>query len=172
MSGNDSSASGQFSRWLDPIDMQPQQIIRVVFLGAFVGLLFWGTSLFLHSSLLSPVLCVELSNDICAESLAASSGIATIIVAIVGLLGLVRFGVFRPLLVVIAVSISLWGLGVWLQPLAWYEAMSWSILLYALQFIAFAWLARFRLLAPALIAIAVVVLTARIIVTVQTALVL
>lgn len=164
MSGNDSRASGQSSRWLDPIDIQPQQIMRVVVLGMFVGLLFWGTSLIFHNSLLSPVLCAEQPKDVCAESLAVSSGIATIIVAIAGLLVLVRIGVFRPLLVIIAVSVTLWGLGVWLQSLAWYEAMSWSMLLYGLQFIAFTWLARFRALAPALISITVVALIARIIV--------
>ncbi len=164
MPEKDSSSSRRLKRWLDPIDIQLQQIVRVVALGALVGLLFWGTSLFLHNSLLSPVLCAEQSKGVCAESLAVSSGIATIIAAVVGLLGLVRVGAFRPLLVIIAVSVALWGLGVWVHPLAWYEGMSWSILLYGLQLIAFTWLARFRALTPALIIIGLVVLIARIIV--------
>lgn len=166
MPEGNSSSSRQLYRWLDPIDMQPQQIIRVVAMGAIVGLLFWGISLFLHSSLLSPVLCAEKSKDACVESLSVSSGIATIITAVIGLLGLVRIGVFRPLLVVIAISVVLWGLGVWLQPLVWYEAMSWAMLLYGIQFITFTWLARFRASRPALIIIALVVLIARLIVVV------
>lgn len=143
--------SRSFERWLGPIELQRQQVIKVVVVGLAAGVVSWGLTQFLNGSLLSPVLCTNQANTRCTESLVVSSGIATIIAAVVGLLGLVRTGVYRPLLVVAATSVGLWGLGAFVSGLSWYEGLAWAGILYALHYVAFFWLARQRSLISALL---------------------
>ena len=68
--------------------------------------------------------------------------IAKILVSIASLLSLVRNGVFRPLLVVLASLIALWGASAWLGPLPWWQGMLWHGVLFALAYALFAWVAR------------------------------
>ena len=83
--------------------------------------------------------------------------------SVVGISVLVKLGVFRPLLIVLASLITLWGLSGWLADVSIVEAALWSSLVYGLSYITYAWLARIRRAAVMVIVVALVVISARLI---------
>ena len=88
---------------------------------------------------------------------------ATILGAAAGLFGLVRLYVFRPLLVVAAAVVALWGLITIVSPFAWYIALPVVMVLYGFAFAAFAWLVRLRHFLIALISVIVVIVIVRLV---------
>jgi hypothetical protein len=86
-----------------------------------------------------------------------------IIGAAVGLFGLVRLHVFRPLLIVISTLVSLWGLVSLVTPFDWYIQAIVVAAMYGFAFGVFGWLARIRRFYIALVAIVVVVVVTRLI---------
>jgi hypothetical protein len=76
------------------------------------------------------------------DSFGVAGNIATIIVAILGVFALVRTLQPRPIIIAVAAAAVLWGLGQYLNGLAWYEAILWSVVLYAATYILFGLVAR------------------------------
>jgi hypothetical protein len=119
-----------------------------VILGVLVGLLFW-------------VLSAAIKGWVNAENTAGD--IATVLVATVGTMMMVKLSMVRPLVVAVAAAISLWGLVSWTSGLGWVEIMVWDVILYTLAYVLFSWLVRNKQFTPIAFAIAIVVVTIRII---------
>ena len=144
------------------IDMPQQHVMRIVLLGVGLGVVGFLLSLIIRDVILVPVFCGNVSVGKCAGVADSAANISAVIVAIAGLLGLVRLSVYRPLLIVLAVAISFWGLGSLTVDLPWYEALSWWVLFYAAGYTAFAWLVRPRAFLPTLLIIITAVALIRI----------
>lgn len=153
-------SSDSSNRWDNLIELHPNQLIQVAILGAVVGIVVWLLSLFIGQLVLAPMMCGNGSADCGATSVGGA--IATILAGLVGLMGLVRLSVYRPLLIVLAALVSLWGLSNWVSGLAWFEALSWSVLLYGFAYATFAWLVRPRPFIPVVIIVVLLVLLVRI----------
>ena len=159
MSGNDTSDS---SRWGGIIELQPQQLIRVAVLGFVVGIVAWLVTLFASEVVLPAIPCGEASDASCAVMTAdTSSAIATLLASVVGLLGLVKLGVYRPIIVVIAAVICLWPLNAWTQNLFWFESIAWHGILYMFLYTLFSWLVRPRSIVTVLLVVIPVVVLIR-----------
>lgn len=143
------------------IDVRPAVLIQVVLLGVILGAVSWVLTLLADRFVLNAVLCGA-EASMCASKPAIAGNISLVLVSIAGLLALVRLGVYRPLLIAIASVIVLWGTAGWVSGLFWYEALAWTIALYAATFAAFTWLVRPRLFLAAIMLVLVVVLLARI----------
>ncbi|GEM_PF-197992 len=142
------------SRWGGIIELQPQQLIRVAILGLVTGIVAWLVTLFMQDVVLSALSCGEATGVTCEEMTAdLASIIGTVVAGVVGLLGLVKLGVYRPIIVVVAALICLWQLAVWTDGLQWYEAIAWYGALYAILYVLFAWLVRPRSLVIVLLAV-------------------
>lgn len=152
-------SSDSSNRWDNLIELNLNQLIQVAILGAVVGVVAWLLSLFIGQLVLTPVMCGEGSTDCSATGVGGA--IASILAGLVGLMGLVRLSVYRPLLIVLAAVVSLWGLSNWVNGLAWFEALSWSVLLYGFAYAAFAWLVRPRPFVPVVIILLLVVFLIR-----------
>lgn len=138
------------------VDMSVGQALRVLVLGAFVGLITWGLYFVLETYVLRAIMCQDGQTVGCAASNYAEV-IAVILASGIGLLGLVKSGIFRPLLVVLATVISLWGVFGVMSILPWYLVGLYITLLYAISYLLFAWLARVRsFVAVVILSIAVV----------------
>ena len=119
-----------------------QSLLRAALIGLGVGALGWLLTLLFENFIIEPVFCrTEDTAAICSNGVAVSWIAAHLVVAIGSVMALIRAGVFRPLLVVLAAFISLWGLGAWLAPVAWYWGLVWEMALFALAYGLFAWLA-------------------------------
>jgi hypothetical protein len=124
--------------------MDASRLIGVLLLGAVVGLLVWGLSLTIDRYILTPTLCQAGQIAQCVNTTVYAEDIAAVIGAAVGLFFLVRLQVYRPLLVVIAVATSLWGILGQVALLPWYGVGLAVVALYAFAYGLFAWVARFR----------------------------
>lgn len=148
------------------IDMRSNTIIQVLLLGVILGAVSWLLTLLIDRFILHAIFCTAQSTT-CSSTPAIAGNIALVLTSIGGLLGLVRLGVYRPLLVAIASAIVLWGLAGWVSGLLWYEALAWTVLLYVIAYVAFAWLVRPRLFLTAIILVLIVVILARILPVLQ-----
>lgn len=158
---SDMNTSESSNRWGELIDQSPQQVVQIALLGIGIGVLVWLVTLLVRQVVLVPLFCGDPTSGACVGATSTAGNVATIIAGLVGLLGLVRLSVYRPLLVVIASAIALWGIGDWVSGLAWFEAIAWIVLLYAICYVAFSWLVRPRAMVPVLIVLLVVVILAR-----------
>lgn len=147
------------------IDMRPDVVVRVAILGLGLGIGTWLLGFLFNRFLIEPVICANQSGGICANTEDVAGNIALILVAIGGVLGLVRLGIYRPMLVAIAVAICLWGLGGWLSGLVWYEALGWTALIYMAAYAAFTWLVRPRNFFIVIVMLLIVIVAARFLVS-------
>lgn len=141
--------------------MGTKKLLFIIIFGAISGLATWGLTSLLDAYIYKAILCGHDAAVQCASSYQYALTTATIIGTAIGLLGLVRLHVYRPLLIIIASFISLWGLMVILQPLSWYATTFAIIGLYGFAFGFFAWLARIRNFYIALILVIATVIVLR-----------
>ena len=130
--GNISESSNRWDNLL--IELQPQQLIQIAFLGAIVGIASWILTMLIRQVIIVPLFCGDPSNAVCVGATDIAGTFATILAGVVGLMGLVRIGVFRPLLIVIVLVLCLWGLSRWVGGMPWYTALAWSVILYGLLY--------------------------------------
>jgi hypothetical protein len=143
--------------------MSYKKLLFVITCGAIAGVATWGLTHVLDAYIYKAILC---SGDVavqCASSYQYATTTATILGAAIGLFGLVRLQVFRPLLIVIAAYVALWGLLASLLPMTWYAAMGIVAVLYGLAFGVFAWLVRIRKFYIAIIIVILVTVGVRLV---------
>lgn len=143
-----------------------RSIVGTFVTGALVGVFGWLLSLAVRTWIIDPVFCHSTQSfSICANGGTVAWTVAMIITSIVGLLVLVKSGVFRPLLIIIAAFIALWGVSGWLGPLPWWQAMLWHGGLFAVAYGLFAWVARVKAFLLALVLTIGLIIVTRLVVT-------
>lgn len=148
------------------IDMRIDVVMRVALLGIGLGIVSWTVATLLGRFVIAPLNCIGAAPGVvCSGAEILAGNIALVLAAIAGVLGLVRLGVYRPMLVAIAVGICLWNLGGLISGLAWYEALAWTGLMYMVGYVAFSWLVRPRNFVLVLIMLLVVIFASRIVAT-------
>lgn len=145
------------------VPMSVQQLLRVVLVGVLVGALTWGVTFLLDTYVFKGMLCQANNSAQCGSSLSYAGIAASLLVAGLGLLALAKLQVFRALLVVITATISLWGLHVMLDSWPWHAALLISILLFAVSYSLFAWVARIRSFLLAVIVMVIVIVGVRLV---------
>ncbi len=121
-------------------------IIRVAATGAVAGVLTGLFGWLLNRYFIEPVFCRTAdSAGVCAAGGGISFYVATLAVATLAVAALARFAIYRPLLVVVGATASLWGLNVYLGKLSsWLEYGMWLVVLFGLGYLLFYWLMRLR----------------------------
>lgn len=141
---------------------QPRSVpVRIAALGVFLGLVVWALAYALERFVLSRFLCG--GDVVCQQSTLLAGNIASVVVALAGVVVLVRMSVYRPLLIALGAVISLWGMAAWLDGVSVLEAVGWTVLLYTLAYSAFAWIARIRHVAVLLVVFIVLVVATRVV---------
>ena len=150
-------------------ETQPQAVSlsyswwRIALVGAAIGIIYWALTAVVSHFIIDQLFCrSSVSALACSNSVGLAGNIASILIAAVGLVVLVRLRVLRPLIVVVATAIVSWGLASWTEGLAWGEIAFWSALLYSLSYVLFSWISRYSRTIPVLISVALVVIVARI----------
>ncbi len=137
--------------------------VRIIFTGAVLGLFWWVLTAILNNYIIEPLACRDLSSAAaCVDSFGVAGSVATVIVAILGAFALVRTLQPRPIIIAVSAAVLLWALGSYLTGLAWYEALLWSVLLYAAAYALFGLVARIVWLPAAIMTAIVTVLIIRI----------
>lgn len=143
--------------------MSIKKLMFIIGIGALAGLATWGLTIALDTYVYKAILCNGDSAVQCASSYQYATTTATIIGAAIGLFGLVRLHVFRPLLIVIASYVALWGLLSLIQPMSWLAEALAVAGLYAASFGLFSWLARIKRFYIAIIFVILVIVGVRLI---------
>lgn len=135
-------------------------VIVALSVGALVGFFGWLLTLGIHNWVLTPIFCRSADTAAaCASSDLTAWIIAHILISIIGLFILVRSNIFRPLLVVLAVLVTLWAIGLWFLPAAWWVGLLWQTILFALAYALYTWLASVeKFIVAGLLIVGVVVL--------------
>lgn len=124
-----------------PLEIRP--IIQLLLVGAATGALGWLLYLLTTKYFIYPVFCASPETfAICKNGGTIAWIIAHLVALTASVAVLARFSVYRPLLIVIATLIALWGSHSWLGGMEWYIGLLWSTILFALAIAAFGWLAR------------------------------
>lgn len=143
-----------------------RSLISIGLVGLMVGVVTYALQLVLLQYVFEPIMCREgVSVARCDSREAFSSSLAIILGSIVGLVFLVRQRSYRPLLVVLAVALSMWGIFVALASLPWLIAAIAISLAFALSYMLFAWLVQPDSLALSLVLVTVAVVAVRLVLT-------
>ncbi len=126
------------------VSMSLRQLAQISAVGAVAGGATWGLTSLLGTYMPG-----------------YASAIASILAACLGMTGLVKLSAYRPLLIVLAASLSVWGLVMGLQILPWQSVLPITMLLFAAAYSVFAWIARIRLFAVALLCMVVMMVAVR-----------
>lgn len=148
-----------------PADEMPIYVWwQAAVLGVIAGVVFWVLMMLLDRYVMRQFVCDSITTSCSAAGIAAGN-IATILVAVGGLFAAIRIQMFRPLIVVIAVALTLWGLGGWVSGLDWWIQLGWAAVLYGVAYLLFSWITNFTRTVWVLITAAAVVVLVRVIFT-------
>ena len=148
-------------------DYQPMTLmtaVRTGLLGFVAGVMTWLVLIGLRDYVLTPIFCTT-ATTYCQAVPMTAVGMSLIAVHFVALVVLIRLGVIRPLLIVLAVIASLWGFQVWVGAQPWWIAMVYAGLLFGLAYSLYAWLNRMLSFPIALVVTVAVFVIARLVVT-------
>lgn len=121
-------------------------LMQIIIVGMILGLLFWAFNVFIGRYVSSPEM---------------SGNISTVIVATIGLAVMAAMRAARPIIIVIASAVTLWGLATWTSGLSLGEVIAWDVLLYSLAYVVFSWVSRYLKIVPVLIFAIIIVAIAR-----------
>ena len=142
------------------VPMTWRELARIGAIGAVIGALSVGLYVLFHTYIFQAVLCRDQANTACGQA-ATYAAITTVFIAsFVAVVVLAHIRVYRPLLIILAAILALWGIQSIVAVLPWYWALAGMIAVGALAYSLFAWIARIRsfiLSAVAAIVIAVII---------------
>lgn len=140
-----------------------QSFLRIFSLLIVSGVVIWLLALAFDKLMIGPVFCSNGDNiSICANSTIIASYVALVLAGIMLVPLLAVFGVKRPLLVVIAATISLWGTTLWANG-SWLLSLLWVLAATVLVYLALIWLNRIRGNGAAILFMTLFVIVARVV---------
>ena len=143
------------------VSARRDELVRTLLTGLGVGMIVTLLAYLLEQFVFAPLLCGQNATGNCINVSAYSSGVAMLVGALAGLISMTTLQVYRPLLVVLAATASLWSFQVLVDGFAWYWTLLISAILFALAYGLFAWLARIRSFVVALIVVIIMTVLVR-----------
>jgi len=116
---------------------------RIISIGVGAGLVYWILTILLNRYIVEPAACRQFADlALCVNATPIAGNIANILVAVIALLVMIRMGVVRPLVIVLATLAVLWGLASWTVGFSSGQILLSAIVLYAVSYALFAWVTR------------------------------
>ena len=141
------------------VPMTWRELARIGAIGAVIGALSVCLYVLFHTYIFQAVLCRDQANTACGQAATYAAITTAFIASFVAVVVLAHIRVYRPLLIILAAILALWGIQSIVAVLPWYWALAGMIAVGALAYSLFAWIARIRsfiLSAVAAIVIAVI----------------
>ncbi len=121
--------------------MSMRSVLAIFLYGFGVGIVTYVAYLLLERFVFDPILCRQnVSLVQCSSTSSISAGMAIVVGSFLGLVLLVRERVYRPILAILGVAISLWGIFGLLASLPILLAIIIGSLLFAIAYLLFSWL--------------------------------
>ena len=147
------------------IGMSRGELVRAILCGTGIGLLVSAVGYLMNVYVFTAVLCRPQTPEACPQAPDYAMIVAMVVGAIAAVIVLVRLRVYRPLLVVLGVTVSLWGSYTLMSGYAWYWAVFASAILFGLVYGLFAWICRLRSLILVVVIAVVVAVVIRLALT-------
>jgi len=148
----------------DPYPLDMLALVRLILVGAITGIVGWLLYLAIANFFIEPVFCQSAETySVCRSGGTIAWIGAHVIVLAAATAVLARLAVYRPLLIVLAVLVSLWGAHSWLGGMEWYVGLFWQAVLFGAAFAVFGWIARLPNFLLALILTIIVTVLSRIV---------
>lgn len=148
----------------DPLPFDLGAIVRLLIVGALTGVIGWLLYMAISKYFIVPVFCRSADAfAICNNGGTIAWIAAHVIAGVVAVILLARMGIYRPLLVAIAVIAALWTAQSWLGVMPWWTGMLWQAALFAVAFALFGWLARATNLIFVIVLSVLLVIAARVV---------
>lgn len=147
---------------IDPlVPMTGRELVSVILSGLAIGVVTWILYYLLNTYIFSAVLCRPQAPADCSNAPSYAMTVSIIIASIAGLALLARMRVYRPLLVVLASAVSLWGFQHLTNGMQWYGALPVIALLFGFSYGLYTWLGRLRSFILAIVVTVVMVVAVR-----------
>lgn len=141
------------------VPMTWRELARIGAIGAVIGALSVGLYVLFHAYIFQAVLCRDQANTACAQAATYAAITTAFIASFVAVVVLAHIRVYRPLLIILAAILALWGIQSIVAVLPWYWALAGMIAVGALAYSLFAWIARIRsFILSAVVAIVIAVI--------------
>lgn len=142
--------------------MSVRTITNIFLYGLLVGVVTFAAYLLLERFVFEPILCRESAALArCGSKEAIASGTSIVLTSMLGLILLVRERVYRPILAIIGVAASLWGVFALVASLPVVLAAVVSVILFGVAYVLFSWLVQPTSLVISVIAVVVTAALAR-----------
>ena len=149
-----------------PVLLMPwRDLLKIAIAGAVIGIVTIALYVLLDKYVFTPTLCSDLNADTgrCENKLYFASGLAMVLGGIAALFYTVQQRVYRPLLVVLLVTVGLWNSLLLIAQLPMLLAACVAAALFALAYAVFSWLVQLRNFVAALAVSTIIVVILRII---------
>lgn len=143
------------------ISMISREFFVTLIIGIIVGIGTGAVYMLLEKFVFGTVLCRPQSTGDCSQAPTYAAIVAVVIGLIAGVASLARARIYRPLLIVLASLISLWGIQAVLTTWPWYLGLAAFAVLSGLTYLLYTWLARIRNFILAIVVIVVIVVIVR-----------
>ena len=144
---------------LNFVPMTWRELARIGAIGAVIGALSVGLYVLFHTYIFQAVLCHDQANAACGQAATYAAITTAFIASFVAVVVLAHIRVYRPLLIILAAILALWGIQSIVAVLPWYWALAGMIAVGALAYSLFAWIARIRsFILSAVVAIVIAVI--------------
>lgn len=141
------------------VPMTWRELARIGAIGAVIGALSVGLYVLFHTYIFQAVLCRDQANTACGQAATYAAITTAFIASFVAVVVLAHIRVYRPLLIILAAILALWGIQSIVVVLPWYWALAGMIAVGALAYSLFAWIARIRsFILSAVVAIVIAVI--------------
>ena len=141
------------------VPMTWRELARIGAIGAVIGALSGGLYVLFHTYIFQAVLCRDQANTACGQAATYAAITTAFIASFVAVVVLAHIRVYRPLLIILAAILALWGIQSIVAVLPWYWALVGMIAVGALAYSLFAWIARIRsFILSAVVAIVIAVI--------------
>ena len=141
------------------VPMTWRELARIGAIGAVIGALSVGLYVLFHAYIFQAVLCRDQANTACGQAATYAAITTAFIASFVAVVVLAHIRVYRPLLIILAAILALWGILSIVAVLPWYWALAGMIAVGALAYSLFAWIARIRsFILSAVVAIVIAVI--------------
>lgn len=141
------------------VPMTWRELARIGAIGAVIGALSVGLYVLFHTYIFQAVLCRDQANTACGQAATYAAITTAFIASFVAVVVLAHIRVYRPLLIILAAILALWGIQAIAAVLPWYWALVGMIAVGALAYSLFAWITRIRsFILSAVVAIVIAVI--------------
>lgn len=124
--------------------VQIRDIITMLIIGAVAGAVIYGIHMMLLHWVFAPLMCGTESASTCSQSNLFASVAAQVIGGFGALLALIRIHAYRPLLIVLAVLVALWGVISIFATWPWWATLLGMAVVYGLAYGVFGLIAKLQ----------------------------